>query len=491
MDAQPTHAENLDDFSPEKQGWVNAIFSSHLLWAAGMTVGFYALIPHLPVYRDFVERYCTGHFLAYVETTLFILGISILCLKLLSLRSQKQALQTSILDSDETNSTDEPDQKATGILMLVRELPERLHQTFLIRRIIEVCQYIRGQKSTGNLYEHQQYLSEIGAERLHESYGLVRTITWAVPILGFLGTVMGITIAIANVQPEQLQDSMDEVTGGLGIAFDTTTLALGLTLVLVFLTHWVEKAEQGVLQRVDELAFNRIGAWFPTNEESAGPLMKAEQQAAEELLRQTESVVTQQTEMWKSGMEDLRQRWVDTLDIQQSSLASSLQDGTESTLTDHAQQLASARSEMFEGYQTVAREINGMMSAQSEAMSEQQAVSRELMEQQRQLMLDEIATVREDMRLQTEQITQSLTAGSEQWKMELGTATQAMTAHLGQLQHQGELLSRIVEQEENLTRLQGSLSENLNEIRSAGAFDETLHSLSAAVHLLTMRTKAA
>ena len=99
--------------------------------------------------------------------------------------------------------------------------------------------------------------------------------------------------------------------------------------------------------------------------------------------------------------------------------------------------------------------------------------------------------MRDDLKVQTEQITTSISSTAEQWNSELSTASQAMTAQVGQLQHQGELLSRIVEQEENLVRLQGTLAENLSAIRSVEAFDETLHNLSAAVHLLTVRSKAA
>jgi hypothetical protein len=81
------------------------------------------------------------------------------------------------------------------------------------------------------------------ADRTHESYGFVRTISWAIPIIGFLGTVMGITVAIANITPEQLDTSIGAVTGGLALAFDTTALSLTLSLVIVFAYFVVERAD--------------------------------------------------------------------------------------------------------------------------------------------------------------------------------------------------------------------------------------------------------
>ncbi len=299
---------NVDQFTQGKRGWLDAIVASPVLWGAALTAGFYAAIPHLPWQRELIQRYCTGHILAYVETTLFLLGVTVLCLKMLTLGSQKRALKQSILESSPQESEDSS-QFATRILMLLQELPGRIQRSYIMVRLGQVCRNIRELGTTKNLYDHQQYLADVAAERLHESYSFVRTITWAVPILGFLGTVMGITIAIANVQPEQLKDSMDEVTGGLGIAFDTTTLALGLTLVLVFLSHWIEKAEQKILHQVDEFAFNRMGAWFP-EQDASSPLLIAEQQAAEQLIKQTETLVAQQTDLWQTNIEQLRTRQV-------------------------------------------------------------------------------------------------------------------------------------------------------------------------------------
>jgi len=489
MATQTSTGKNLDNLSLKNRGWLDTIFLSPVLWGAALTAGFYAALPYLPVQQALAQRYCTGHILSYTETTLFFLGIAILAMKALSLSTQRRALKLQRL-YELPGETDDAVQNATRMMVVVCELPRRIQRTFLVRRIAEVCQNVRGLRSTKNLYEHQQYLSDIGSERLHESYSLIRTITWAIPILGFLGTVMGITIAIANVKPEQLTSSMDKVTGGLGIAFDTTTLGLGLTLVLVFLTFWVEKSEQNILHEVDELAFNHISGWFPETD-TTSPLLQAEQQAAAQLLTQTEAIVAQHAETWQANLGQLRERWSETMEKQQSSLAASLHAGTESTLADHSQQLATAREELLSGYQSVSQQIASMMDAQREAMTEQQQVAQESMDQQRQLLFNQIATVRDDLKVQTEQITTSISSTAEHWNSELSTASQAMTAQVGQLQHQGELLSRIVEQEENLTRLQGTLAENLSAIRSVEAFDETLHNLSAAVHLLTVRTKAA
>ena len=58
----------------------------------------------------------------------------------------------------------------------------------------------------------------------------MRLIVWAIPILGFLGTVIGITMALNAIDPKAVEESMMQVTTGLGVKFDTTALALAWAL---------------------------------------------------------------------------------------------------------------------------------------------------------------------------------------------------------------------------------------------------------------------
>ena len=58
-------------------------------------------------------------------------------------------------------------------------------------------------------------------------------------------------MAIASLTPEALEESMTEVTHGLGVAFDTTAEALALTMILMFIKAWVERMEDDVLAATD------------------------------------------------------------------------------------------------------------------------------------------------------------------------------------------------------------------------------------------------
>jgi biopolymer transport protein ExbB/TolQ len=76
------------------------------------------------------------------------------------------------------------------------------------------------------------------AQDYDTSLGMVRYVIWAVPSIGFIGTVRGMGLALAQADsPENLP----AVVGWLGVAFDTTLVALFLSIGLMFLTHQFQR----------------------------------------------------------------------------------------------------------------------------------------------------------------------------------------------------------------------------------------------------------
>ena len=421
------------DGAEKSQGSLfKSLVRSPLIWGGLITFGFYAGIPHLPMYRELATRYFCSHPLEYVTTTLFFIGMAILALKYLDLMAENAIWQTDFIRQAGSLKQEDPQETADHILFGVDYLPPALGLTVLAQRFRDVGRYVKGRLSTEGLEEHLKYLAELAAERQHSSFAFVRTITWAVPILGFLGTVMGITLAIANVTPEQLESSLGEVTGGLAVAFDTTALALGLSLVLVFSSFLTERSERSILDRVEEFGIKTLINLFPSLASApAHPLMQAETEAAAQLITQTESLIQWQTEHWRQSLDELRERWLQTLAAQQTDMESTLAAGMQETLKQHQQSLEDVRNEFLQTIQ---------------------------------------------------QLTAKLTESVQQ-------SHELSTRQIQEIQQLANQLQQIGSNEETLLRLQGQLTQNLEALQVAETFEETMHSLSAAVHLLSTRAK--
>ena len=95
--------------------------------------------------------------------------------------------------------------------------------------------------------------------RYEESYLLPRYISWAVPILGFIGTVLGISLAADGIRRiiasdaglSSLSSDLSGAIAPLGIAFDTTLIALSLSVVLTLFLSLVQRDEERILAALE------------------------------------------------------------------------------------------------------------------------------------------------------------------------------------------------------------------------------------------------
>lgn len=106
-------------------------------------------------------------------------------------------------------------------------------------------------------------LSEVDRNACSNSFGLPKVLVWATPILGFIGTVWGISSAVSEFSAAAgsygnaaaaavaLSESLPGVTRGLALAFDSTFLALMCALLLSFVLSSIERRERGYLDRLD------------------------------------------------------------------------------------------------------------------------------------------------------------------------------------------------------------------------------------------------
>lgn len=101
-------------------------------------------------------------------------------------------------------------------------------------------------------------------------YSMLRYLTWLIPSLGFIGTVMGIMFALQYAGVPINADADDflfQVTSRLGVAFTTTLLALIMSAVLVLLQSLVQAKEERALNEAGQYCLDhlilRLGASIP------------------------------------------------------------------------------------------------------------------------------------------------------------------------------------------------------------------------------------
>jgi biopolymer transport protein ExbB/TolQ len=72
---------------------------------------------------------------------------------------------------------------------------------------------------------------------------MVRYIAWAIPSIGFIGTVRGIGEALGQAH-KAVEGDIAGVTRSLGVAFNSTLIALLISIVLMFLLHQLQLRQE-------------------------------------------------------------------------------------------------------------------------------------------------------------------------------------------------------------------------------------------------------
>jgi biopolymer transport protein ExbB/TolQ len=102
---------------------------------------------------------------------------------------------------------------------------------------------------------HNVSESELG--RLDAELAILRFCVWAGPAIGFVGTVRGIGIALQGADLA-VQGDITAVTGGLGVSFNSTLVALMLSILLMYVLHEIQLAQERLVLDAEHYAEEQL-----------------------------------------------------------------------------------------------------------------------------------------------------------------------------------------------------------------------------------------
>lgn len=107
--------------------------------------------------------------------------------------------------------------------------------------------------------------SEMAYDSLDSDLGILRYLAWAIPSVGFIGTVRGIGEALA-LADQAIRGDISGVTAALGLAFNSTLIALLLSIALMFLLHLLQSKQERLIIDFKDFANKRVIALMKTPE---------------------------------------------------------------------------------------------------------------------------------------------------------------------------------------------------------------------------------
>lgn len=100
-------------------------------------------------------------------------------------------------------------------------------------------------------------LCEAEAGRLDSEQSMIRYIAWAIPAIGFIGTVRGIGLALGEAH-RAVEGDIAGVTENLGTAFNSTLIALLISIVVMFLVHQLQLHQEKLVFETQNYVDNNL-----------------------------------------------------------------------------------------------------------------------------------------------------------------------------------------------------------------------------------------
>lgn len=125
----------------------------------------------------------------------------------------------------------------------LQALPAHEREYLLPRVLLAALQRFGSTRNIQDASTAVREVCETESDRLDSELAMVRYIIWAIPSIGFIGTVRGIGQALGQAQ-RAVQGDIAGVTESLGVAFNSTFIALIISIFIMFLTHQLQLLQE-------------------------------------------------------------------------------------------------------------------------------------------------------------------------------------------------------------------------------------------------------
>lgn len=125
----------------------------------------------------------------------------------------------------------------------IQSLPDQLRGMLLPRVMLSSLERFGSTRNVQDVSSVANTLCESEGERLESELSMIRYIAWAIPSVGFIGTVRGIGEALSQAH-RAVDGDIAGVTESLGTAFNSTFIALLISIVVMFLVHQLQLLQE-------------------------------------------------------------------------------------------------------------------------------------------------------------------------------------------------------------------------------------------------------
>ena len=189
------------------------------------------------IFKDIEQEICM---------ILFFWGLYLIAEKFYETSAQSYLFDVDLLEDVSSDSND-----AENILKNLEELPKEINDSPLIKIISSALRRFLITGSVQNASESITPALDALIVKNEADLALVKYIAWAIPSIGFLGTVRGIGMAMTQAEIA-VSGNIGPMTESLGMAFNSTFVALLASIIIMLMLSFLGRAQDEQLVRVQE-----------------------------------------------------------------------------------------------------------------------------------------------------------------------------------------------------------------------------------------------
>jgi biopolymer transport protein ExbB/TolQ len=235
----------------------NFTFLVALVITCVLYAGFIFVPELLPSFAPLADKFTGRGITPYPILFLTIWGSVILMIKSRKIRFQYRALDLAVVPQDPdlflTPAT------AKAVTERVEQMADDYRRSLLLNRIHVALSNLKNVGQVSDVASILNNQSSADEDQIAGSYTLINGFIWAIPVLGFIGTVLGLGQAMAGfgevlssgADMTAIRTALQTVTGGLSTAFDTTLIGL---VGALFLQMWTTISRREEARLLDSCA---------------------------------------------------------------------------------------------------------------------------------------------------------------------------------------------------------------------------------------------
>ena len=198
------------------------------------------------VLRDYEQESCL---------ILMLWALSILGYKGVTVLRQQRLLGRDLLQLPPDLPIGQEDLRE--IAATLQSLPGRETEYLPTRALLTAVERFAATKNVQDVSTASRDICESEAERLESELSIIRYVAWAIPSVGFIGTVRGIGDALGQAH-RAVSGDITGVTQSLGVAFNSTFIALVISIILMFCIHQLQLQQDRLVLDTESY----VDRWF-------------------------------------------------------------------------------------------------------------------------------------------------------------------------------------------------------------------------------------